>query len=166
MNLISTYFTREEIERSDTAKRLGIDNKMTPDLIHNWSTACVWLFDEIVTKAIEQKIIEKSADFFVSSGHRCDDLNTAIHGSANSAHRGHVMIHGKQYPSAALDIDLDVTGFNNYKLMGLIRGQFDGKFDQLIWEHGWVHIGYILDMPPRGQVLELLPNGSYKTLNP
>ena len=44
---ISKYFSLEEFTRSDTARRLGIDNTPTPEHIKNLSDMCVNLLDPL-----------------------------------------------------------------------------------------------------------------------
>ena len=44
---LSKYFSLEEFTRSDTARRLGIDNTPTPEHIQNLSDMCVNLLDPL-----------------------------------------------------------------------------------------------------------------------
>jgi len=158
MNL-SKHLTLGEAIRSETAKRLGIDNSPTPEHLEN-------------LQAIAEAIFEPCRTFVgrplaVTSGYRSQALNKAIKGaSPTSDHcRG-----------AALDLDCDVFGGSNRDLFFFILDNLE--FGQLIWEFGgepdsstetnpdWVHCSYYLDRPNKKQVLQAYKvNGrtKYKT---
>ena len=75
---LSKYFRLEEFTRSDTARRLGIDNTPTPEHIQNLSDMCVNLLDPL-REAWGRPLI-------VTSGYRGYKLNAAVKGSKTSAH--------------------------------------------------------------------------------
>jgi len=75
---ISKYFTLEEFTRSDTAKKLGIDNTPSPEHVQNLSEMCINLLDPI-REAWGGPLI-------VTSGYRGFYLNKAVKGSTTSAH--------------------------------------------------------------------------------
>ena len=75
---LSKYFSLEEFTRSDTARKLGIDNTPTPEHIQNLSDMCVNLLDPI-REAWGRPLI-------VTSGYRGYKLNAAVKGSKTSAH--------------------------------------------------------------------------------
>ena len=91
----------------------------------------------------------------VTSGVRCPGLNAAVGGSPTSAH-----MYG-------LAVDFIAPAFGSpymvaCKLVAELRTR-GIRFDQIIYEHTWVHIS--IEHPSgeqRGQVLTLMEDGSYK----
>jgi len=155
---LSKHFKLGEATRSQTAKRLGIDNTPSEEQIEN-------------LKAIAEAIFEPCRTFVgkrlaVNSAYRGQALNKAVKGSPTSDHcRG-----------AALDMDCDTYGGSNRDLFLFIVDNLE--FGQLIWEFGdepnasgdakpdWVHCSYYLDRPNKKQVLQAYKiNGKtkYKT---
>lgn len=138
---LSEHLDLSEVIRSESAKRLGINNYPSPEIINN-------------LKVISEKIFEPiRANFrvpiIISSGYRSPALNRAIGGSSSSQHT----------MGEALDIDMDGNphGVTNADIFNFIRTKMD--FDQLIWEFGtdvnpaWVHVSYKSKGPQRRQVL-------------
>ena len=130
----SRYFSVEELTRSVTAIREGIDNTIPDRLLPN------------ITRLIDylDKVREEfGAPISVSSGYRCPDLNKAVGGSKKSQHM------------QGLAADLVVPELS--RLFQTIRKM--GGFDQLIWEEPsphrvWVHVSVApKGDKPRGQVL-------------
>lgn len=123
------YFTIKELCASDTARRKGIENEPTPEIVRNLTALVDNILDPL-REAWGKPII-------VNSGYRCDALNKAVGGVAASQHR---------YGQAA---DLDVgSRADNMKLFNLIE-ELDLPFDQLCFEKGntavgpdWVHVSY------------------------
>ena len=120
------YFTINELTKSSTAKRLGIDNTPTQEIKDNLSKLIDNILDPL-REAYQQPII-------VSSGYRCKALNKAVGGAASSQH--------------CLGMAADIhTVFNtkesNKKLFELIKS-LKLPFDQLINEYNytWVHVSY------------------------
>lgn len=126
---LSRNLTLKEAVKSNTATRLGIDNK--PD---------EWDIENL--KAIAENIFQPIRDHFgvpigVSSGYRGKDLNKAIGGSKYSQHM----------TGEALDIDADIHGkVTNADIFKFVKNNL--HWDQMIWEFGddeepnWVHISY------------------------
>lgn len=111
-----------ELTKSETAKRLGIDNTPGAQAEKNLTTLVGELLDPV--RELWGKPLR------VTSGYRCADLNRAVGGAKTSHHlRG-----------MAADI---TTGNNveNRRLFGLITGS-GLPFTQLIGERGfqWLHI--------------------------
>lgn len=131
---LSTYFTYEEMIRSDTAKRLGIDNTPNTKQVANLKKLCVEVLDR-VRAAYGKPII-------VSSGFRCPELNAAVGGNPNSQHCANC--------GAAADIHSVSDETKENKRIFIICQKLikEGKIDtgQLIWEYGdmngpsWCHI--------------------------
>lgn len=129
MNL-STNLTLAECCRSQTAKRLGINNTPHDDnVIEN-------------LKAVAENVFQPCREYvggplYVSSGYRSPELNVAIGGSKYSQH----------ISGMALDLDADVFGGKtNAEVFSFIKENC--VFDQLIWEFGtddnpdWIHVSF------------------------
>ena len=138
---LSKNLSLAEVVRSETAKRLNIDNSPTKEHLEN-------------LKAIAENVFQPIRDHFqcpihVSSGYRGDELNKAIKGaSTTSLHR----------TGQALDIDMDYTDVSNKEVFDFIKDNLE--FDTLIWEFKnedgspkWVHVSYI-EGKNRKQVIE------------
>jgi len=140
---LSKNLSLAEVTKSNTAKRLGIDN--TPD---------DWEIENL--RAIAKDVFQPLRDSFgvpihVSSGYRCEKLNAKVGGSIRSQH-----VQGR-----ALDLDADVFGgCTNSQIFQFILNNL--TFDQLIWEFGdqddpdWVHVSYVRDGVNRGRCLKAL----------
>ena len=126
---LSRNLTLKEAVKSNTATRLGIDNR--PD---EWDIGNL--------KAIAENIFQPIRDHFgvpigVSSGYRGKDLNKAVGGSKYSQHM----------TGEALDLDADIHGkVTNADIFKFVKNNL--HWDQMIWEFGddeepnWVHISY------------------------
>ena len=84
MTDLSPNFTEEEFTRSDTAKRLGIDNSLTP--LHRKIAihTCQYLLEPLRTLLNQYygcKVI-----VCINSGYRCPQLNAKVGGSSTSQH--------------------------------------------------------------------------------
>ena len=122
---LSKNFSLNELTRSSTAMRRGIDN--TPDLIQ------VENLKRVCTKILQPVRDHFNIPFSPSSGYRSVDLCEAIGSSANSQH------------AKGEAVDFEIPGVDNLKLALWIKDNLE--FDQLILEHydptdatsGWVH---------------------------
>ena len=137
---LSKNLSLAEVVRSETAKRLDIDNTPPKEHIDN-------------LKIIAEKVFQPIRDHFdcpihVSSGYRGERLNRAIKGAKTSLHM----------TGQALDIDMDFTKVSNTEIFNYIKDNLE--FDTLIWEFSnkdgspkWVHVSY-REGRNRGQVIE------------
>lgn len=120
------YFTINELTKSATAARKGIDN--TPD-------ATVKKNLELLVENILDPLREAwGAPIIVSSGYRCPKLNRAVGGAKASQH----ML------GQAADIHtVSDKPADNKKLFDLIRS-LKLPFDQLIneYNYNWVHVSF------------------------
>ena len=123
------YFTLAELLKSDTAKKKGIDNTPSFDIVDHLRELTDTILDPL--RAAWGKPIR------VSSGYRCPRLNTAVGGAPTSVH---------QIGYAA---DLQVTG-SFAKFRDFVVAWFEAtgtKFDQLLLESNkktgakWIHVG-------------------------
>ncbi len=135
---ISEHLSYDEICKSQTAIRNGIDNSPNKEQLEN-----IILFAEKVFEPL-RKIVStergKDTPLHVSSCFRCEALNNIVKGSSASQHCS----------GQAMDIDMDnYDDYNNARLFNTIKDRLD--FDQLIWEFGnnenpeWVHVSYKKD---------------------
>ena len=141
--MFSLYFSKHEFERSKTAKRLRIDNSLT----HMASSNIQYLVDNLLHPL--RKILMRP--IHIKSGYRCPELNTAVRGSATSAH----MI------GQAADIKVD--GMSAEELATYIV-HHNLPFDQMVWydvpRGGHVHISLSKPSDAR-QVLHAPKSGGY-----
>ena len=127
MNL-SRNFSLQELIKSDTAIRKGIDNNPNSDQIEKLKALC-------------ENILQPVRDHFgrvkVTSGYRSVELCMAIGSSANSQH------------AKAEAADFECLGVDNAELSDWIKNNLD--YDQLILEYytpgepnsAWIHCSYI-----------------------
>ena len=126
---LSENFSLQELLKSQTALRKGIDNKPTdPSVITNLQVLC-------------EKVLQPIRDHFarpvvINSGYRCPKLNKAIGSSSKSQH------------TKGEAADIEIPGLSNKELAEYIEDNL--PFDQLILEFytpgipdsGWVHVSY------------------------
>ena len=136
MNL-SRNFSLQELIKSDTAIRKGIDNNPNSDQIEKLKALC-------------ENILQPVRDHFgrvkVTSGYRSVELCMAIGSSANSQH------------AKAEAADFECLGVDNAELSDWIKNNLD--YDQLILEYytpgepnsGWIHCSFT-EGTPRKQFL-------------
>lgn len=120
------YFTIQELTKSATAQRKGIDN--TP------STEVKRSLTALIEKVLDPLREAYGKPIVVTSGYRCEKLNKAVGGAASSQH-----VKGE-----AADIrSVQDTPEENKKLFDLIV-KLKLPFDQLINEYGydWVHVSF------------------------
>ena len=123
------YFSIDEMTRSDTARRLGIDNTPSDSIKKNLT-----LFIEKVLDPIRE---DWGSPIIVSSGYRCPELNKAVGGVKTSGH-----MYGF---CADLQVKGDLRKFSNFVIEWMKEHQM--KFDQIIWEKSgnvtWLHFCWI-----------------------
>ncbi len=125
---LSKNLSLNEVTKSNTAERRGIDNSPTEAHIKNL---------KYVAEEVFQPIRDNfGVPIYISSGYRSPALNEAIGGSPRSFHS-----HGM-----ALDLDQDGRnrGVSNCDVFYFIKDNL--QFTELIWEFGdeyepnWVHV--------------------------
>lgn len=137
MNALSKYFTYEEATYSDTAARLGIENKPNDTQLSNMIDAAKKL----------DLLREKVGPIQVTSWLRTPALNASIPGSSSTSH------HTLGWAIDCKCNTMDVLKFcQTAKLLYLPLG-----FDQIIHEYGrWMHISFHPDN--RRQTLTIFRN--------
>lgn len=125
---LSQHFTLEEMTKSQTASRKGIDNTAPPEVVQNLKLLC--------ENVLEYIRVRFSKPITVNSGYRGPKLNKAIGGAKNSQHM------------TGQAADIEIAGMDNKILFCWIRDNLE--FDQLILEYykpgvpdsGWVHVSW------------------------
>ena len=129
---LSRNFSLQELIKSDTAVRKGIDNNPNADQIEKLKALC-------------ENILQPVRDHFgrvkVTSGYRSVELCEAIGSSARSQH------------AKAEAADFECVGVDNAELADWIHREL--PYDQLILEFytpgepnsGWIHCSYTEGMP-------------------
>ena len=145
---LSENFSLQELLKSQTALRKGIDNKPAhPEIITNLQVLC-------------EKVLQPVRDHFakpvvINSGYRCPKLNKAVGSSSKSQH------------TKGEAADIEIPGVSNKELAEYIEDNL--PFDQLILEFyngvdpssGWVHVSYVNDSDNRKQTLTINKNGTF-----
>lgn len=129
------YFSLSEFLNSATAKRLGIDNTPTFEVVDNLNKLADYL--DVIREKVGKPIL-------ISSGFRCPVLNKAVGGVSNSQHQ------------KGLAADLICADMES--LEKVLRET--GGFDQLIKEHRkgsksfWYHVSVASrNGKPRQQII-------------
>ena len=125
---LSKHFSLEELCKSQTATRLGIDNLAKDEnVITNLKIIC-----ENILEPIRENY---GIPFSPNSAYRSPKLNNAVGSSHKSQH-----LKGQA-------VDIEIPSIDNYQLAQWIRNNLD--FDQLILEFyngepssGWVHVSF------------------------
>ena len=129
---LSRNFSLQELIKSDTAIRKGIDNNPNSDQIEKLKLLC-------------ENILQPVRDHFgrvkITSGYRSPELCQAIGSSVNSQH------------AKAEAADFECVGVDNAELADWINREL--SYDQLIVEYytpgepnsGWIHCSWIAEQP-------------------
>jgi len=142
---VTMHFTIEELYASDTAKRLGINNKPTIQKVINLVYLAAFV--------LEPLRVAMGRPINISSGFRCEQLNKSVGGVYNSQH----------LKGQAADISIEGDMAFGRKIFDYIKNHL--TFDQLIWEHDkkgtyWVHVSYVF--PDFGKNRRQVINGLAK----
>lgn len=123
------YFELNEFTESATAKKKGIDNTPSFEVVSH--------LDELVEKILDPLRAAYGMPISISSGYRCPALNKAVGGSATSAH----------LIGYAADLQVN-RNFDDFKVFVVDWLKKTGvKFDQVLLERNkatgakWIHIG-------------------------
>lgn len=142
---LSEHFTLEEAIVSQAAARNGLDNTPTKDVLETMLATAV--------KAEKVRTL-LNAPMHVNSWYRAPAVNKA------AGSKTHLSQH---ITGEAIDFICPKYGTPADICKAIVANADLIRFDQLILEHTWVHISFaILSRKPRGQVLTLQSDGSYK----
>ena len=140
MNL-SRNFTLQELIKSDTAIRKGIENNPNADQVEKLKLLC-------------ERVLQPVRDHFgrvkVTSGYRSPELCVAIGSSINSQH------------AKAEAVDFECVGVDNAEVADWVH--INLETDQLILEYytpgepnsGWIHASFVEFNPRRQYMLSLI----------
>tara|TARA_R100000734_G_scaffold260_1_gene390 strand:- start:1591 stop:2058 length:468 start_codon:yes stop_codon:yes gene_type:complete len=133
---LSKNFTLSEVTRSNTAKRLGIDNTPKNQHLKN--------MQRLITNLI-QPMRDALGPIRITSGYRSPELNRAIGGSKKSQHS----------KAEAVDIQFWSEGQMNNRILYNWVINSDIEFDQMIneFDYSWIHIS-LKEKNNRKEILE------------
>ena len=152
---LSKNFTLQELIKSNTALRLGIDNTPSKEGIMKLT---------ILATSVLQLLRDRIGALRITSGYRSSELNTAIGGSNKSQHT----------KCEAVDIQYVKRGRMDNLLIYQALIDLDIDFDQCILEFGdstktsdptspaWIHLSYKIT-DNRRQVLVAYKDDNNKT---
>jgi hypothetical protein len=134
---LTEHFTFEALIASDTAARLGIDNRPSAALLPNLLALAQGL--EEVRAALGGR------DLIINSGYRCLELNTRLGGAKKSRHMD----------GLAADIVCPAFGTPLEVCRAIVAAGM--KPDQVIHEFGkWCHVSFATPgAAPRGELLTI-----------
>lgn len=144
---ITEHFSLKELTRSETARRLGLQNTPSSAEMANIQYTAEQL--EKIRAYVGRGIV-------VTSCFRSERVNKAVGGSPTSAHR------------FGLAADCDAIGLTSLAFAKeIIKMRDEGKimFDQLILEFpergdgAWVHVGFRRNNPMRNQIMTATKKG-------
>lgn len=141
---LTKNFSLQEMTKSQTALRKGIDNTPTPDKIEPLTLLC-------------EKVLQPVRDHFdrpvtITSGYRSPELCVAIGSKVTSQH------------TKGQAADFEVPGVSNMEVAQWIADNCE--FDQLILEcftggnTGWIHCSYVHE--PRKELLTYDRENGYR----
>ena len=134
---LTEHFTLDEL--TVTSHR-EIDNAPQPETVDKLRATA---------RGLEHVRLVLGVPVIVTSGYRCPELNDLVGGSANSQHmRGEAA-------------DFVAPRFGPPLVVCRAIAASDIRFDQLIWEGTWVHVSFVEDRKPRGQVLTWVKGQGY-----
>lgn len=128
---LTNNFTLEELTKSETALRQGIDNTPTVEVVEN-------------LKVLAEKVLQPVRDHFgrgvkVNSGFRCLAVNAAVGGVQGAKPSDH---------TRGMAADIEIPGLPNAELAQWIEANLEYTqvilefYTQGIPDSGWVHVSY------------------------
>ena len=147
--MISKHISDKEGVYSNTAIRMGINNKPGERELYNMKIIAKQIFEPVRNWV--------GGPVKINSFFRSEELNTAIGGSKSSQH----------CKGQAIDIDDTFGHKTNAEMYKFIKDNLN--FDQLIWEFGneenpaWIHVSYVSEEQNRNRCLLAYKNEYNKT---
>lgn len=144
---ITEHFSLKELTRSETARRLGLQNVPSAAEMANI---------QYTAERLEEIRAYVGRGIVVTSCFRSERVNKAVGGSPTSAHR------------FGLAADCDAIGLTSLafaKEIIKMRDEGEITFDQLILEFpergdgAWVHVGFRCNSPMRNQIMTATKKG-------
>jgi len=142
---LTEHFQWRDVIVSDTAARLGIDNSLPPELIRA---------AELTAMKMEKVRTILGFPIFINSWYR---------GPALQALPQFFNPHSQHPKAEAVDFVCPGFGPPEHICKALLEYKDLLRWDQLIFEHTWVHASWSSDpnVKPRGDVLSLLESKGY-----
>lgn len=144
MTALTDHFTLDELTRSDTAVRLGIDNS-APDLL--------WMPLFVLAVGLEKvRALLGDKQLRISSGYRCEELERVLcakdfaawcarHGKHPGEQAWGEYFERKAHPKGYA-ADFTCPAFGDPLSIVRVIAASDIEFDQVICEGTWVHISF------------------------
>lgn len=156
--ILTPHFTLQEMTESLTAKKQGIDNRPTPEVVENLRRLC--------THTLEPLREKLGLPIVITSGYRTKELNDIIvHASRKSQHMSgqaadfHVAQGPVQGSRVLGSRELLIQAFR------LIITEPEIDFDQLIIYPTFIHVSYVSKERNRHQITKANGNGTYCALS-
>lgn len=154
--MYTPHFSQLELIESATARKYGIDNTPTLEVVDNLRTLCANTLEPL-REALGMPVI-------ITSGYRCKALNDLIaHHSQRSQHmQGRAadfyVKHGPSTGSGASHRELLVLAFHT------ILTDPSVDFDQLILYPGFIHVSFVSHNDNRHKIMSANGQGTYRAL--
>jgi zinc D-Ala-D-Ala carboxypeptidase len=153
---LSPHFTLQDLVRSDTAVRLGIDNTPTEPHLNNLKLVCQHILEPVYAHYVMTGL---ASHVRINSGYRSLALNLAINPLTTTLTKLSQHCKGQA-------VDFEIDGVSNVLLAEWCRDNL-GAYDQLILEYyvpgqlnsGWVHGSYVQESPRRQCLTAVKVNG-------
>ena len=144
--LLTPHFSLQEMTDSQTAKKHGIANVPTPEVVENLRRLC--------THTLEPLREKLGLPIIITSGFRTKALNDIIvHASRKSQHM------------SGCAADFMVQGSNQHELLimafRLIIEDESVDFDQLILYPNFIHVSYVSKETNRHKIMTAQGDGKY-----
>ena len=121
--MLSPHFSLSEFTTSTTASQCGIDNTPTPEAMIN--------LEQLAMVMEQVRDLCGGVPITITSGYRCEELNTACGGASNSAHK-YGLACDFIVPGFGTPLDVCIAVEPYMKTLGI---------DQLIHEYNdWTHL--------------------------
>jgi len=141
---LSEHFTLEELTQSQQAVRACIDNIPDEGIVKNLLATAQHLENV--------RVMLNGNPILISSGYRCQKLNTLIGSVRTSQH------------TQGLAVDFTCPEFGTPKRICQHLLDMGMQFDQMIWEGTWVHLSHSAPGEPlRNEVLTAVFKPGQKT---
>ena len=164
--VLTPHFKLREFTESATAKKHGIDNRPTPEVVENLQRLC--------THTLEPLREKLGLPIIITSGYRTKELNDIIvHASRKSQHMSGQAADFYAVQSSKFKVQgdegskLNVQGSRELLIQAfrLIITEPEIDFDQLIIYPTFIHVSYVSKEKNRHQLTRASSNGAYTALS-
>ena len=156
--VLTPHFELREFTESATAKKHGIDNRPTPEVVENLRRLC--------THTLEPLREKLGLPIIITSGYRTKELNDIIvHASRKSQHMSgqaaDFWVSGFKFQDSGQASHRELL----IKAFRLIITDESIDFDQLILYPNFIHVSYVSQERNRHQITKANGNGMYCALS-